>query len=442
MKSKKANPPAASPATKKIKSDDDPPKADNFEFDPDNPLVSLPPDALTAVLCRSPASDHHALWRTCKAIRSTLDSKTFASERISSSYAEVTVRHITKEELWAESFGDDPEHDPTDEDYDAEESARTKEEQMTTFFSDLGNWDESYGYQGVQFDVVVDGRRRGSISLVLVPRVGRMFHEAADAHSNEMQEVGFTLCDDRGRPKVKSIKDADTENTAGKGGFLHVMSVRVDQSCRPSDNTDVASKALRMAITHPKLQGKWTLATSIADANVYFTKADRRFREQFDPLWRRRDAPLTEEEEAAEKEKSRRWEECMKLDSVTFLRIGYQQIPEVLESPANWFFALPSFLDKPVLSHAEASEVDLLKRPELPPRPKGADEKLLNLMMQECNNCRASLDSRHRHLKKVEDDEKKVRQQLSSARMVLTEHKRVSREPSLDGKNFCVLIKE
>lgn len=398
-------------------------KAADGEFDPTSPLVSLPPDALTAVLCRSPASDHAALWRTCKTIRSTLDSDSYASERVTSGYAEVEACHVPKEELWQIDFGDEPEHNSEDEEYDAEESARLKEEEMARHYSDLGSRDETYGYQGVRFDVLVDGRRQGSIHLVLVPRVGRMFHEAADAHSDELQEVGFTLCDDRGRPKVKSIKDADAENTAGKGGFLHVISARVAQSCRPSDNTDVSSNALRMAITHPKLQGKWTLATSIADANAYFTKADKKFREQFDPLWRRRNTPLTDEEEAAEKEKLRRWEECMKLDSITFLRIGYQQIPEVLGegSRANWFFALPSFLDKPMFSHAEASEIDLFKCPELPPRPKGADEKLLNLMMRECNNFRASLDSMHRLLKKVENDEKEMRLKLSSARRVLDE---------------------
>lgn len=156
MKSKKANPPEAGPAAKKIKSDDNLPKAESYEFDPTSPLVSLPPDALTAVLCRSPVSDHDAHWKTCKTTRSTLDSDTFASERVSSGYAEVEVRHISKEELWQKDFGGDPEHDPTDEAYDAEESARLKEEQMARHYSDLGSVDPLMVNTDIYFDVKMD----------------------------------------------------------------------------------------------------------------------------------------------------------------------------------------------------------------------------------------------------------------------------------------------
>ena len=283
MKTKKASSQSPSPAQKKQKTSqgtevrvDIKAKGTPFEYDPKNPLVSLPPDALTAVLCRSPSSDHDALWRSCKTIRSTLNSATFTSERVATGYAEVSVRHISGEELWCDEYGEDEEHDPASEGHDAEESARRKEKEMTGM-SELGYCDESYGYHDIKFEVMVDGRCRGSINLVLFPYRGRLFLEAADAHSRELQEVAYTLCDKKGRPKLNSIKEADSDRTAERGGFLHVMSVQVSQACRQSENTDVPSKALRMAITHSKLQNKWTLATGIADSSVYHLTADTKF---------------------------------------------------------------------------------------------------------------------------------------------------------------------
>ena len=384
MKTKKASSQSPSPAQKKQKTSqgtevrvDNKAKGTPLEYDPNNPLVSLPPDALTAVLCRSPSSDHDALWRSCKTIRSTLNSAAFTSERVTTGYAEVSVRHVSGEELWYDEYGEDEEHDPASEEYNAEKSARKKEEQMEGM-SDLGYCDETFGYHDIDFQVMVDGRCRGSIQLVLFPSRGLSFLEAADAYSQELQDVSYTLCDRWGRPKPKSIKDADSDRTAGRGGFLHVVRVAVFNACRPSDNTDVPSKALHMAITHPKLQNKWTLATGIADSGVYHLTADTKF-----SGWREGDT-VTVEKEAAEREKSRKWDELMLLDSKTYLRVGYQQIPEVLGSgnQANWFFALPRFLNDVILSEAEASK-GLLEGPDLPPEPKGANKKLRDFLIED-----------------------------------------------------------
>jgi len=406
MKTKKASSQSPSPAKKKQKTSqgtevrvDNKAKGTPFEYEPNNPLVSLPPDALTAVLCRSPSSDHDALWRSCKTIRSTLNSAAFTSERVATGYAEVSVRHITKEELWYNAYGMDEEHDPASEEYDAEKSARMKEEEMERF-SELGCYDESYGYHDIKFEVMVDGRRRGSIDLVLFPNRGRLFLEATDAHSRELQEVACTLCDKWGRPKLKSIRDADLDRAAERGAFLHVVRVRVSEACHPSDDTDVPSKALRMAITHPKLQGTWTLAGGISDADVYFTKTNA-------------DAITVEDFP-----RPKRREECMLLDSRTYLRVGYQQIPELLgpEARTNWFFALPRFLKGALLSDAEAS-MGLLKCPELPPEPVGANKKLLDLLMRgACCVRRFELDDSHRETisfaKKIDE----VRTIVSSTR--------------------------
>ena len=48
--------------------------------------------------------------------------------------------------------------------------------------------------------------------MVLLPRGtdhNYPFHDATDAHSSELQQVGWGLCDSAGRLKVRSIKDAE-----------------------------------------------------------------------------------------------------------------------------------------------------------------------------------------------------------------------------------------
>ena len=156
--------------------------------------------------------------------------------------------------------------------------AEKKMEEMFDYgyWSELGHFDQDYSYEDITINVQVDGKYCGSTSLVLVPRGTKYnypFHDATDAHSAELQSVGWTLCDSTGRLKVRSIKDAEIiSGEAGKGGFLHIEAVRISEAYHPMDCTNVVTEAVRLALSDPKLEGKWTLATAISDYQVYSTE--------------------------------------------------------------------------------------------------------------------------------------------------------------------------
>ena len=229
------------------------------QYDHTNPLTSLPPDALISVLCRVPARDHDALRNTSKLLRTTLDSDAYARERAISGWVEVEARLVPGEELYdrenpngPDMYGDDDDsyykelcereediHDDDDsKDGDAkndsnvteeerirnearkkrweDKCATKRKEEIETYYSNLGSCDECYKYENITVDIQIDGVDKvGQVDLVLIPRrLDYPFHSATDAHSGEMQNVGWTLCDSRGRPKVRSIKEADTDGNA------------------------------------------------------------------------------------------------------------------------------------------------------------------------------------------------------------------------------------
>lgn len=391
-------------------------------FDPAAPLASLPADALLSVLCRVPASDHASLRKTCRAVRRALDSDAFASERAATGWAEVSARLVPGEELYDREYPDgfddtdvyltddegervryDPdEHDCDDEDMTEEERAEARarrgryeeklrarrEEDLDEHFSELGSKDE-YGVIDITVDITIDGTVAGCIQLILVsrPRFGDMFHERTDGHSQELQEVGCTLCDRWGRPTNRTIKEADVDRSARRGGFLHVKKVSVPQAYRPSDSTNVVAESVRAALTVPELSGRWTLATAISDSRLYMTEEEKRRRD----AWLNSDRGDAEDDAARAEETNilvKRKSECMMLDARTFLRVGYRQIPEVVGAERNappWFFALPRYFLDPVLSHEEAAAIKMHLPPDLPPDPTEADKELLELVKRASN---------------------------------------------------------
>ena len=201
----------------------------------------------------------------------------------------------------------------------------------------------------------------------------------------------MTLCDRRGRPKNRSIKNADTDGTAKRGGFLHVKSVRIRrQAYKSGDNTNIVSRAIREALKVPELHGKWTLAAAWCDPMTYATnELERKRRDITRGSWSM-EVDITEEQGEQNKKVINRWNECIDLDARTFLRAGYKQIMEVFGKGENpWLFALPEFLDTPLLSHEDAMGIHLRVWPtNLPPSPSGVDEKLLNAVKTALNGMR------------------------------------------------------
>eukprot|EP00984_Skeletonema_dohrnii_P020453 scaffold9984_cov148-Skeletonema_dohrnii-CCMP3373.AAC.4 len=365
-------------------------------------FASLPTDVLISILCRSPASDHKALRDTCKAFRATIDSAAYKGERATSGWAEVSTHLLTGEELYDRDNPNGPEDvslsdGDVDEDATEEERAaalqwkiteKRAEEMVEYGYSELGCMDQDYGYHDIHVDIEVDGKRCGSIHLVLLPRGvyhNYPFHEAADAHSSELQMVGVRLCDSAGRLKVRSIKNEELiSGEAGEGGFLHIKTVRINEEYQPMDCTNVVAKAVRSALTQPKLEGKWTLVTAISDYQVYMTTEEMEFRRKV------RYGGNAEEKERAD---MRFWE-CALLDTKTLLRVGFKQIPETVSQKQNpyWLFALPCFLKDPIKSFEEVNQMALIEPPDLPPEPIGVDSEILEAMKDYCIKMRRILD--------------------------------------------------
>ena len=390
-------------------------------------LASLPPDVLVAVLCRVPASDHDALRRTSRTLCHAIDSEAHAGMRAFTGWAEVSARLVPGEELYdrehpdgPDFYGDDDSCDPRKDDgkdLTAEERedrrrrweekcAERRREDLEECYSSLGYFDNSYKYHDITVEVKVDGLIAGEVSLVLVPRpvFGGLFHEASDAHSSELQHVGWTLCDRQGRPKMRSIKEEDPQGEAECGGFLHVISVRIKPKYRPLDCTNVVALAVRAALTVPELRGEFSLATAMCDFNVYMKKEDVTRMREIKSARRREggaqndantnddaDAACTQEEERLDA----RLKECIALDARTCIRSGYRQIPEVVGTNRDeppWLFALPRFLDEPMMSHENAMAVTIKEPPDFPPKPSGVDGELLALVKDACNKHQRDMD--------------------------------------------------
>lgn len=105
---------------------------EEYVYDSTNPLVCLPPpDVLISILCRVPACDHTALWKSCKAFCEVLDSDTCASERDATGWAEVTARLVPKEELYNNDYPDGPEFYGDDDSYDPGDKSGGDDEDLT-----------------------------------------------------------------------------------------------------------------------------------------------------------------------------------------------------------------------------------------------------------------------------------------------------------------------
>ena len=373
-------------------------------FDRTNPLVSLPADVLTAVLCRVPAADLPAARTSCKTLNNTVGSETFKAVRSTTGWSEVSACLVSGDELYDRDNPDGPDMWDVD-DFDSLPEiekerliADKRAKEIEEHYSDLGHYDEEYSYQSIHVEVTVDGDKAGHISLLLIPRPkwgAHSFHAASDAHSQELQEVGWTVCDSRGRPQLRSINEADADGSAKFGGFIHVVAVDITNDAYKK-NTNVVGHALRAALTLPEIRNKWTLATAMADARVFMSKDDaNRKREVSRKLdWRDSGEDIV----ALMEEKQRldsRFKECGALDARAFMRVGYRQIPEVVGSDRHqpaWLFALPSFLEGPLLSHDDVMGIKLIEL-DLPQEPIDTDKVLFDIVKRALNDRKPKADS-------------------------------------------------
>ena len=206
------------------------------------------------------------------------------------------------------------------------------------------------------------------------------------------------MCDAHGRPKIRSIRNADQDGRAGEGGFLHVVRVRLDSAYRAGDSTSVVARAVRSALLAPELKDRWTLATAISDFNVYMNPSETRLLREQSSRRRAREHGLLEDGDASAEEDAmimRRYKECQALDARTFVRVGYRQLKELVGSDKDkppWLFALPRFLEEPLLTAEGAADIEIRVPPELPPKPRGVDNDLLQLFIRSSNEIRRTTD--------------------------------------------------
>ena len=375
-------------------------------------FASLPADVLVSILCRSPQSDHEALRNTCKAFRETIDSNEYKGERAMSGWAEVSTYLLAGEELYDRNNPDGPDDvslsssDDVDENATEEEReealkqrrAEARANEIRDRYTELGTLDyDNFRIHIITMDIFVDSLRGGSINLLLFPRSNNYdypFHEATDSWSSEMQRIGWTLCDSSGKLRIHSIKNAELiEGEASTGGFLNVEKVRVNEEYRPAGCSNIVAKALRLALLEPKLEGKWTLATAISDCNVYMSLEERILRfgsNQQEEQW-----------------KQRFWE-CSLLDTKTYLRLGFKQISETVGTEKfnpYWVFALPSFLTQPIKTFEEVHQTPLIEPPDLPAKPEGVNNVILQMIIRLGNSLRDLIDhNRKSNLEKEENE--------------------------------------
>ena len=365
-------------------------------------FASLPADVLVSILCRSPQSDHEALRNTCKAFRETIDSNEYKGERAMSGWAEVSTYLLAGEELYDRNnpngpddvslSSDDIDENATEE--EREEALRERREEaraneIIERYTELGTYDyDNFGILSITMDIFVDSLRGGSIKLLLFPRGNNYsypFHDATDSWSSEMQRIGWTLCDSSGKLRIHSIKKAELiEGEASKGGFLNVEKVWINEAYRPAGCTNIVAKALRLALLEPKLEGKWTLATAISDYNVYMSAEDSKLRYGSDQ---------------EKKQWKQRFWECSVLDTKTYLRVGFKQISETVGTEKfnpHWIFALPSFFRDPIRTYEQVDQTPLIEPPDLPARPEGVNNDILQLVIKCGNQVRGELNRMRR----------------------------------------------
>jgi hypothetical protein len=159
----------------------------------------------------------------------------------------------------------------------------------------------------------------GKIQANLVDRdSGEDFHEACDAHSQEMQEVSCTLFRASGQPRYGPLKRQAGVQTVQPwhplGGFLYIEAFQLRRDAQPlpalgrsEEEEELATHAILKFLALPGLSAKWTVAMYFAEGGVLV--------EQF--------------EAAADK------------DAQPFFRAGFSQVMQAHLPGYGWLYLTP-----------------------------------------------------------------------------------------------------
>jgi hypothetical protein len=147
----------------------------------------------------------------------------------------------------------------------------------------------------------------------------------------------------------------------------------------------VGANALRSLLLDSPLKERWEVVIYIANPRSNFTEQDK----ERDTMRSRRREP--EESQQVIREDNE-WKDrllCLaKHDLRQFLRCGFKQATDSVQKTCGLYvFAVPDFLDCPMLSHQQAMAGNIVDRKQLSPSTTMSDEesKLLRFMVTACS---------------------------------------------------------
>lgn len=223
---------------------------------------------------------------------------------------------------------------------DGEEWSRDMEFlDLKEFFTELGRKGAAE-YDGVHVlnaRISLAGHRSHADMVLLERRKGLRynFHEACDAESQDLEVVGTSFCDARGRVRLASVKACGSEVMTG--GFLYIDRLAEGNS-KLFRQPEVGPVVVRKLLQETTLKGRWSLAVVIPSEEEL--------------LW--------------------------------FLQAGFVQARELaVEGPRIvCLFAVPSFLEHQMKSTNEAKMVEILEPKDLQPLSQ-INQDLLELVKNE-----------------------------------------------------------
>jgi hypothetical protein len=373
-------------------------------------LLDLNDDALRAILLRTCASDHTSLRQTCRRIREVLDSPLFAQQRCEECFVEVSVVMHTPWEQYSQDRNG--------------ESVSSKDSCFVKNYDDLGYVEECYEYTTFSGRILADGRKAGDINATLLPRMRSRggFHEMCDAKSGDTEALGVTFFNDRGKPRVKSVKDALGKEIY-RESLLYVDHFELQPEYRTT--TTVGTQALRYLLMEETLYDRWSIAMYVADSNAQLTKEDRITARKI----RSRDPHACLRPTDEQLQEDRTWNKRLNtlsiIDMRQFLRSGFLQAKEtVADSDCYYVFAVPSLLTENLeMSHDEALAIEVAEKPPPPPEPSADALILLGIMKDNCPRRKMLSDSieswrepvaENRHMREMVEFLEEPRKMLTS----------------------------
>ena len=242
-------------------------------------------------------------------------------------------------------------------------------------------WEGEYSFTRLhRFSIKVGGVFAGTMSTILIDRArcGTSFHAACDAASSHLQAIGCALFQGNGRPRYAALK---SDPSVGRGGFLYVDSLDLEEEYRQGGSSDVGSAALVALLHTAPLAGRWTVAAYVASVGEHFHSV-----EMYDETG-------TPEDAAGRVERGRG---CRAADARQFFRAGFV---ETSLDMGGWLYITAGMSDanaasgRPMLTHAEALAIPTRLMPQLAlpqdgsappsrPVPSAKDTVLMRALMQ------------------------------------------------------------